>query len=185
MHQVRDVQGGLYGANRRARYLFSGGYRRKGHLHLLRTVRQRLSACQHHRGLRVSGRSGRREGPGEGGHRQHLPLRSGSTGRRVRNAQGGIRPGQNGGAAAGPGGRLCIGHQFLRRPDHSGGSQRADSAHYHRGQAPAPVHQLLPRLDQVRGNLLPGAPAQHLQREEPHRNAGTYHQDLFRTEDGH
>ena len=185
VHQVRYVQGGLHTADRRTWYIHPGGDRRKGHLHPLRPVRQCLPAHQHHRGLRISGSPLRREGPGQGGHRQHLSLRPRGAGRGIRNAQGFLCPRENGGPAAGPGRRLCAGYQLCRRPDHRGGGQRADPAHHHRGQAPTPVHQLLPRLGQVRGDLLPGAAAQHLQRQEPHRDAGPHHQDLLRQEDGH
>ena len=182
---MRHVQGGLHATDRRTWHVHPGADRRKGHLHPLRSVRQRLPARQHHRGLRISRRPRSREGSGQGGHRQHLPLRPRGAGRGIWHAQGCFRPGQDGRPAACAGRGLRAGHQLRRRPDHHGGSQRADPAHHHRGQAAAAVHQLLPRMDQVCRDLLPGDSTQHLQRQEPHRHAGSHHQDLLCKEDGH
>jgi len=51
LYQMRNVQRGMYQCDRRSWDLYPGGDGRKGYLYPLWTVRQRLSAGEHHGGV--------------------------------------------------------------------------------------------------------------------------------------
>lgn len=180
MHPMRHVQASVHRAHGRSRHLHAGRNRRSGHLYSLRSVCQCLSARQHRGTRRALRRTRGYRRPGQNRDRKHFAFGACGTGRDLRSRTGCLRRRKNGRAAAGTGRRLCTRHQLCCRSDHHQGGQRADRARYVRQRSPAPVHQLLPGLGQVRRTLSSRTAAQPVHCKKPHRYAGPDHQDLFR-----
>ena len=184
MHPLRNVQGRLRQFDGRARHLHPAADRRKRCLHLLRTVRQRLPGGQHRRAGRMPPGAPGHDRPRKNRGGQHLSCGPRRPGRGLRDGARCLCGGKNGGPAPGPGRRLRAGHQLCRGSDHCGGGQRADPPDHGEGPSPSPVHQLLPRLGALCGDLRAGAAAPPVHRQKPHRHAGPHGEDLLRQKAG-
>lgn len=158
--------------------------RRRSHLHRLRPMRQRVPHGVHYGNLRVPGRAEGHRRPGQDRHPVDVAVGARRPGRTVRHGTGRLRGRPNGGPGKGLGLRLCPGHELRRRYDHRRRSKRADFPAHEEGPGAAAVHVVLPRLGQVRRNLLPPPAAAYFDGQEPYRHAGADDQDLFCQEDG-